>query len=262
MEETTMRLRWLLIGTLLLACAGCGRPFGRVERRIEARLPEVVGPADEYEVQISRSVASTLNGKVRWLEVHGRNVEPAPGMRLERVELRLEGLRLDQNFRQIRAIRRAEVEFDVSEESLNASLDQRSPDLREVDVDFVPRHIRIRVPGPLVDAEGPVEFEGEPVLTTPTTIDWKFSRLVVADYSVRSDVLRKLTEAFNPVVDLSRLKFPVQLTRVQVGERLLTVGGAASLTAEQLQELSGGEEKEGEPNGTPPAGSGGRPEEP
>jgi hypothetical protein len=232
-----------------------------VERRIEARLPVVVGPAEEYHVQISRSAFSALNGKVRWLEIDGRNVEPSPGMRLERVELRLEGIRLDRNFRQIRAIRRAEIEFDVSEESLNASLHQRSPDLREARVDFMPGRIRVRIPGPLVDAEGPVELEGEPVLTTPTTIDLRRSRLVVAGYSLRSDVLWELEEALNPMVDLSRLNFPVRMTRLQVGERLLTVRGEASLTAEQFQGFPSGADQEGETNGTP-MGSSGRPEEP
>jgi hypothetical protein len=197
----------------------------------------VVGPADEYHAEISRSMFSALNGKVRWLEVIGRNVETPVGLRVDRVELRVEGIRLDREWERIRAIRRAGIELEFSEEALNNYLSQRSPELQGARIRFLTGRLRVVVPGALVDAEGPVELEGEPVLTTPTTVDWKRSRLVVGDYEVPDTLLRELEEAFNPLVDVGSFRIPVQLTQMDVSAGRLTVGGTASPTAEQLQNL-------------------------
>jgi hypothetical protein len=77
----------------------------------------------------------------------------------------------------------------------------------------------------------------------PTTVDWKETRVVAAGYQVPEDLLRKLEQSVNPIADLSHLKFPVQLTRLDVAQGMLTLGGAASLTAEQLQGLSKNKEQ-------------------
>lgn len=234
-----MSVRRLFAAVLVLAAAGCGRPFGNTERRIEARLPELVGPAEEYRVQLSRSTAGALRGRMRWMNVTGRNVELSPGVNVDRVDLRLEGIRADRRWRRLREIRKAEIKLELSEASLNRALDQRSPDFRDVQITLTSGRIRVVAPGPLVDAEGPVTIEGEPVLTTPTTLYWKRSRVAVGEFEVPDAALRKLEAAFNPLVDLSKLKYPVRLTHVAIGEGNLTVSGAASLTAEDLEGVTG-----------------------
>jgi LmeA-like phospholipid-binding len=238
-KGNAMRVVGLLVGLLLLPwCGGCGDPFGGVERRIETRLPEVVGPADDYHVRVSRSVSSALGGKVRWVEVRGRNVQTRPGLTLNQVDIRLEGIWYDRKRRQLKEVRSAAIQVGMSAAAVGAYLHRRSPRLEGVQVSFLPDRIRLKVPGELVQAEGPVEVEGRPVMASPTTVDWKETRVVAAGYQVPADLLRKLEQSVNPIADLSHLKFPVQLTRLDVEQGMLTLGGAASLTAEQLQGLS------------------------
>lgn len=234
-----MRFVWLLAGMLVLPwSAGCGDPFDGVEQKMETKLQQVVGPADDYHVRVSRSVTSALGGKVRWIEARGVNVQARPGLTVDRVDIRLEGIWYDRKRRQLKEVRSAAIQIALSAKSVSAYLHQRSPKLDGVRISFLPDRIRLVVPGSLVQADGPVELEGRPVMAGPTTVNWEETRVVAAGYQVSDDLLRKLEASINPIADLSRLKFPVELTRLDLGEGMLTLAGAASLTAEQLQGLS------------------------
>lgn len=224
---------WLLM--LLLVGAGCTRPFGRIEDSIEARLPEVIGPADDYDVRISRSIGRTLRGTVGWLEIDGRNVRPNGMVNLDRVAVRLEGVQVDHRRRRVREIEEAQVQVRVSAASIDSYLQSRNSELAEVNVEFLPNRLRLTIPPSLAESEGPLVIEGRPVLAGPDTVNWEASRIATLRDAVPEEGLRKLEEILNPIVDLSRMRFPVELTRVSVTPDGLTVAGRASLGPEQLQ---------------------------
>lgn len=224
---------WLLM--FLLAIAGCTGPFGRIEHSIEARLPEVVGPAEAYDVRISRSIARTLRGTVGWLEIDGRNVRPNGMVNLDRVEVRLEGVRVDHQRGRVQEIEEARVRVRVSAASIDAYLQSRNSELAEVRVEFLPNRLRLTIPASLAETDGPLVIEGRPVLAGPDTVNWEASRIATLRDAVPEEGLRKLEEILNPIVDLSRMRFPVELMQVSVTPEGLTVAGRASLGPEQLQ---------------------------
>src|SRR5947209_7442539 len=94
---------------ILLAVAlapGCGRvsPFRAIERSVQAQLPRLIGPADRYEVKVSRSGGSLIAGQIPWIEIHGRNVRAIEGLNMDELEVRLEGVRFNRVDRSVREI--------------------------------------------------------------------------------------------------------------------------------------------------------------
>jgi hypothetical protein len=228
-----------LFVALLGLGAGCARPFGRIERAIQARLPEVVGPADAYDVRISRSAGRILGGTIGWLEIDGRNVRPNGNVQLDRVAVRLEGVRFEREQPSLREIRQASVQVRVSADSVLSFLRARNPRLADMELDFLPNRMRIVVPPSLLETEGPLVIEGRPVLVGPATVNWEASRIATLRDAVPEGGLRKLEEIFNPIVDLSSLRFALELLRVSVAPDGLTVAGMAALGPEQFQRAEG-----------------------
>src|SRR4051812_6356229 len=100
--------RLLKLGTLLALgmAIGCGRvnPFRAIERQVRDELPHLIGPADQYDVTVSRSGGSLMAGRIPWITIHSRNVRAIKGLNLDELQVRLEEVRFDRSTRTVQEI--------------------------------------------------------------------------------------------------------------------------------------------------------------
>jgi hypothetical protein len=222
---------------ILLSLGGCGRanPFRAVERSIQAELPRLIGPADRYQVTVSRSGGNLIAGRIPWIDIRGSNVRAIEGLNLDELEVRLEGVRFDRGDRSVREIEQSRFAARIGAPSVTQYVRRRSPNLRDVQVRFAQGAVQVRVSPALLGLGVPVEVNGRPKLRGASAIDFDVSRVAVLRLGLPEFAVSRIEERINPLVDLAGLPFPLQLRDVRIeGDRVVVVG-AASLTPAQFQ---------------------------
>ncbi|HLT46069.1 MAG TPA: DUF2993 domain-containing protein [Rubricoccaceae bacterium] len=220
---------------LLLALAfasGCNPVESLVEREIERELPGVIGPADGYEVDVAGLRTST--GEAERVTVLGRRVRPAGAPVLDRLDLELLGVRYDRDARRLDRVEHARATARVLPADLAPFLDThrnvrdpaitlRPPDgatLRfrpEAGGFAVPEGVAVEMTGRLVAEAGRVRFD--------------VSEVRAAGIDLGATVARRLSEAIDPIVDLTDTRARLQVTAVRVE--------AGAVVAEATGDLSG-----------------------
>jgi hypothetical protein len=222
--------KWVLLPIVsLLVLAGCGRanPFRAVERSIEAELPRLIGPADRYQVAVSRSGSNLVAGRIPWIEIHGRNVRAIEGLTMDELEVRLEGVRFDRGDRTVEEIARSRFAARIGAASVTRFVRQRSPSLRDVRIRFARGNVQVNASPALLGMGVPVEVTGQPRLRGGKAIDFDASRIAVVRLGLPEFAVARIEERINPLVDLTGMPFPIQLTDVLLeGDRVVVAGNA------------------------------------
>lgn len=223
---TRCGLLLLIASTLLLGCSRAN-PFRAVERSILAELPQVIGPAERYQVTVSRSSGNLVAGRIPWIDIHGRNVRAIEGLNLDELLVRLEGVRFDRSKRALEEVDQSRFEARLGAASLTRYLQQRSPMLRDVQLRFTEGHVRVRATPALLGLGVPVEVTGRPVIQGGTALHFDADRVAVLRVGLPAFVAERLEATVNPLVDLAAMPFPLQLSTVAIqGDRAILTGTA------------------------------------
>jgi hypothetical protein len=224
------------LSLVLCLAGGCGgsSPFRSVERSIRDELPRLIGPADRYAVTVSRSGGGLLAGHIPWINIHGRNVRVVAGLNLDDLQVRLEDVRFSRTSRKVQQIGGTQFEAQVSAASVASYLHHRSPNLRDVQVAFAGSSVRVSAARPLLGIGMPFEVEGQPILRSPTAIDFAASRVAVLRLGLPEFAVRHVQERINPLVDLTAMPLPLNLTAVRVEGGRVLISGTAHLDPARL----------------------------
>ncbi|MDQ3216199.1 MAG: DUF2993 domain-containing protein [Pseudomonadota bacterium] len=224
-----------VLGTVLtystLWLSGCASVMAtRVEQRITAELPRVVGPAARYEVNVQGARDNGEIADIRRLHVIGTRVAREKSPVLDRIEVTMSDIVFDRNEKRLLSLGTADANVRVLPSDIAAYLDARpgldnvvvtlySPYEVTIETQFaiagfaLPRVTSAKIRGRLVVNDGKLTMEvvdlrvaGFPVGTIPTII---VERLI------------------NPLVDLSAPPAAARVTSVQVmsDSVLLTASG-------------------------------------
>ncbi len=226
----------------LLLCAGCGgaNPFRAVERSIQAELPRLIGPADHYQVRVSRSGASLVAGRIPWIEIEGRSVRAIEGLDLDELRVRLDEVRFSRGDHQVREIGSTRFQARISAAAVTRFVHRRGPILRDVEVRFVPGGVQVHGARPLLGISVPFEIEGTPVLRGMTTIDFDASRIAILRLGLPEFAVQRIEARLNPLIDLAALPLPLRLAAVRIEGDHAIVSGTAALTPANFQHGGGG----------------------
>ena len=216
--------------------AGCNPVEGLVERGIEAELPEAIGPADRYDVDVTGLQTST--GEADHVTVLGERVRPEGAPVLDRLDLDLRGVRYDRDAKRIDRVESARATARVLPADLAPFLDAhrnvrgpavtlRPPDgatLRfrpEIGGLAVPEGVAVEMTGRLVAEDGRVRFD--------------VAEVRAAGLNLGGAVARRLSEAINPVVDLTDTDVSLRVTGVRVEAGAVIVEATGDLDGLSLR---------------------------
>lgn len=222
------RILWLLV---LALGAGCGRDVQRAaERRINPLLPELIGPADKYSTRVRGKADALARGRMQSVHVDGAQVRMAPDLTLDTLALDLTNVSVDLKAKRLSNIENISFRATLGEANLNRYVRARRPDIPGLRVTLGPQN---RVGSATVQARP--EIWG--LVAAPLSVDGRITprvggrlldftpggaRVSVVPFPL--PVLRYLADQLNPVVDLSTLRVPVRVERVEIqpGALLLT----------------------------------------
>lgn len=223
---------------LLFLLTGCGRAVNRTaERRIREALPDLLGSASNYRVHVDGVAERTLDGNLAKVTIDGDNIALSNGLQLDHLHLELEGVQIDRERRQVRAIRTSRFEAKISSDSLDEYLTGESPlgeKIRKPRVTFGVGNL-VTIAAERLTLGGGVPFQlSGPLrigdLNSAQGIEMDTKRLVVVGIPLTGPLLRFMLDRFTSASNLSTLPFPVQIREIHTAPGMLTMSGTANIT--------------------------------
>lgn len=210
-----------LLGNILIA-TGCTPGERQVEQAIQRELPRLVGPAASYDVDIQGLQGTRGAERVN---ATGRRVRPDGSPVLDHAAVELNGVTYNAERGQLERVESAELIARVQAADLAAFLEAQRT-LRDVAVDLEPPDragVQARPeiagleipPGVRIDVAGRLLGEG-------ARVRYDIDRVRAAGVTLPGGVVARLSDAINPVVDLSRIPVILRVVELRVeGESMV-----------------------------------------
>jgi hypothetical protein len=226
--------RWLILVPAVAALCGCKTSVVRrgVERRIERRLADVVGPADSYRVRIrDTSDAKLVLGRARRVEIEGRGIHAKSQMLLDLVRLTLIDLEYEGGEPYFVSVRRSDLEVEFSDGALNRYLQEHHGRYKP-EIHFAPDLVNVRMVYPFLGEPTPIRATGRLLIREGRQLLFDAETATVSFIDQPGFGERFVEDRVNPLLDLSRIDFPARLESVQVLQGRIRAHGTAALTSE------------------------------
>lgn len=234
-----MHIRKLLVPAALIAAAslaaGCNSVPSAVGNQIAARLPAMLGPADHYEATVGGSIFDLARGKLSWVHIHGVNVALSPQMRAHDFTADATDIHADTRTQAIKGIGPTTFQVIMNQSDLDSYMRKARPD------DYA-RGARILIGSnsltytssvgfSLIRASFSVTGALTPVKSTPADLNFEPSRASLAHISVPEVLVRRAVAEVNPVVNLSKMTYPVAISTAHVENGALVITGSVNLSS-------------------------------
>ena len=220
----------LVLLALSLAGGGCvTREAERIaERRVNALLPQYLGPADRYQTRVRDTASGLLRGRMRHVHVEGRRVRVSDDLTLDNLTLDLANVSVDTRAKRLKSIEAIAFTATLGEAGANRYLRARRADLPELSVRFRPGEATVRARPEFAGVSLPIPLVVRGTLTPRpggAQLDFTPSGAQVSVVPIPGGVVRFAAERLNPLVDLGVLKLPVRVEAVEVREGTLFLRG-------------------------------------
>lgn len=217
--------------SLLIAGCGVGQSAQTiVAHKIADALPQAIGPASHYDVQVSGDALGLARGRARGVQIVGQDVRMTPAVTLDVLTLSARDIVFDAKSRQVQSIGSASFAASLGQAHLTEYLLQARPNLS---VTLGANDLQAALPVAVGPIHATVAVRGTLVPTTPgaSTLDFVADRARLGILPVPAFAVNAALEAVNPILDLSRVKVPIGVQSADVVGGQLTIKGTAQLDA-------------------------------
>lgn len=225
---------------VLLATLGLGGLVGcaavidnRAEQIILRELPTLVGPAESYRV---KAVGASPSGQLQAVDVEGKRIARPGTPVLDSAEVSLRDVRFDRAEKRVESIGAADAVVRILPNDVSTFLQSR-PGVNDVTTQFVGTNevsitARPSIAGLPLPAAARVQLTGNFVPDGPR-LNLKVTRLSAAGIELGALPQSLLEAAINPIVDLSKLPAPAQISAVRVENTALVIqaNGVTAISA-------------------------------
>lgn len=227
----TRALRFPLVVLVLLA-TGCSVD-GRVEDEIEAALPAVLGPADDYRVTVDNVRLGA--GTADRIQIEGRRVARENAPVIERLSVDLRGVRYDRGTKRLTGAESARATLRLVPADLAAYLDRQRGMSRARLTLRPPDGVTLRTQGEFEGFRLPVDAEVRGRLVARDgTVSLDVERVSAAGFGLGGALARRLDERINPVLDLTDEDLALRVTAVRIQPDTLVLDATGDLAGLRL----------------------------
>jgi hypothetical protein len=196
----------------LVGAGGCSRPAERVaEKRINALLPQYLGPADRYSTRVRETTSGLLRGRLRRIHVDGVNVRMSDELTVDHLALDISDVSVDAKAQRIQSVGAIRVAATLGEANLNRYLRARRPDIAGLQVRLGAGEATVRATPEVADLFGvPLQVRGS-LQPRPggVLLDFVPGSARVSIVPVPGPVLRFVSERVNPCSGPAKRACPV-----------------------------------------------------
>lgn len=213
---------------VLALLASCARPGEKkAERAVEELLPQYLGVAQSYRVQVKgASLGALMRGRVRTVTIIGHGVQLLPECRVTELRLDATEIEVDKGRQSLKSVGEARFIARIEERELDRLVRARRPKLAGLALGLRGSRVRVQVtPEILGYPTLPVQVDGSLLARGGgATLDFEPDKARLLILPIPKPILDFVAERINPVVDFSALKAPIRVEKAEVK------GGALWLT--------------------------------
>lgn len=233
------RFRMSKYGAVIIAVAavsailgGCTNEYvtERVEKGIAKKLPELIGPAESYKVDVDGSTARMMKGKINRIEITAYKVKPANKYYLDELNIVLTGVRADPDKQTLESVEKTVFTATITEPSLNKYLRETRPDLKDLKIDLRSSQMLVHTRPAAYKLSASVDLLGKLQIASSRLLNFKVNRLTVAGLKTPQFAANYVEDKINPVLDVVSFGFPAKLQSVNVTPEKVTLNGTADLS--------------------------------
>ncbi len=196
---------------------------------IQREMPRIIGPAERYEVDVSG--VNLVSGQARRITAQGTRVQPEKAPLLERVDVELRDVTYNLREKKIERVGDALITAQVSRTDLTEFLENHR-NLQEVAVTLEsPDQVTIRARPELSGMEIPVGLNlsvtGR-LAAEDTEVHYTLRDARALGISLGSSVAEALSEAINPLIDLSNMPCVLEVTEMRVEDEAIRVSATGN----------------------------------
>lgn len=212
----------------VLALCTCGCMRNLVEQKIAERLPDLIGPARRYSVNLgTTSTLQLLQGNIKQIHISGDRVKIKHNPVINRLDITSRDI---SYHKKLRHIGQTEFQAQILESDLNAYLSGKDLPLKQPRIILREQGLTLQGNYPLILQQMlPVSLEGNLQLQERTRINLIIDRLKIAGIGVPSFVIAVLEQKLNPLADLRTSQLPLLINRITLASGNLELDGEARL---------------------------------
>ncbi len=222
-------MRRNLVLLTLLVLVGCARPGEKkAEKAVEELLPQYLGPAQSYKVQVkAASLGALMRGRVRTVTIVGRGVQLMPECTVAELHVDASEIEIDKGSQSLKSVGQARFVARIEEKELDRLVRTRRPKLADLKVGLRGTFVSVRVTPELLGYPTiPIQVEGNLLSRGGgVTMDFEPDRARLVIVPIPKPALDFVAERINPVVDFSALKAPIRVERAEVKGGSLILSG-------------------------------------
>ena len=224
--------RFLLLAMAAAATiSGCGKQMitSKIEKGIAQRLPEIIGPAKSYRVEVSGHTTSMIKGEMREIRIYGEDVAITPVLTVDKLFAKLENVDFDKRSQIIKSCSGSTFEATVSEAKLNSYLHTVRPDIEDLRVNLRKDKMLVHLRPKVLGLSFGTDVEGGLSVVEPAKVYYKVDRLALAGLKMPGILADYVEEKMNPIQDLSATNLKVRLSSADLQPGVLELKGSADL---------------------------------
>jgi hypothetical protein len=213
---------------LLFSVVGCGRVAeDEAAKRVNALLPKYLGPARTYSTRVrGDSAGAILRGRLKRVQVTGADVQLDPDLVVDDLTLDFEEVDVDTKAQVLRSVGNAAFACRIGAANLDHYVRARRDDIPGLRVALKGSSIAVSM---AADALGilsvPITVEGRLVPRGGGALDFEPDRARLSIVPIPRMVLDILAHRLNPVIELTDVAIPIQVTRAEVRDGALALTG-------------------------------------
>lgn len=223
------RCTFILIVAVLVSGCAKGIVTSQIESSIAERLPEIIGPARSYRVEVSGHTTQMIKGKMSQVRILGEVVSIAPNLAVDELEVTLDDIVFDRHTQAIKSCKATLFTAKVAERTLNAYLSAERPDLNELRVRLRRGRMLVHVRPAFLKLSVGVDLEGTLKVVAPAKVFFEVDRLKLAGLKMPGLTAEYIEEKINPVQDFSSSGLGIRLTSIEISPGALVMKGSAEL---------------------------------
>lgn len=228
MKKITCVIIIILAGLYILSRAVFAGVFEPLEKELEKRLPELIGPAKKYAVKIkAEDVADVAAGQIESLYLLAEEVAPKDCPAIEFVEVHLHNILFDTE--KIEKIQSADFTVIVNENSINTYLPLKVKEYPDLKVELKDNLITVFTNKKLLYFDLPVCVSGALEVFSEKKVNFKCSNVTVGGMVLPDFARKYIEEEINPIVNLEEMKVVTDIKSIQILNKKIEIKGRAKV---------------------------------
>lgn len=211
-----------------ISANGCGRlARNKAQDAVNAILPDYLGPARRYTTKVDAEPGAILRGHLKHVHIEGDSVQIAPDLLADKLTLDLREVSVDTKRRKLQNIESVRFTVTLGEATLNQYVRKLRPTIGDLRATLGDGELSVRArPAVWGFPTVPVAVSGTLAPTSSgNRLNFEPSGARVSIVPIARPLIAWLLRTLNPAVDLTGMRVPVQVDRVEIRTNGLSLSG-------------------------------------